>query len=166
VATESLLTAKSFFVGCEVIFSHLRLKESDRWSETVALLKVASFTEAFPEVNDGQFLWACEMWAQGALSGTFHNFPTWRELMAPVYRRENGLANRSWGFSPSLPKYLQPTAQQLLMLPREKKSMLPRSDSSQERWLTPVTMQEWTAADGRPMESKPDNTPLLGGSHE
>lgn len=166
MAPKSLLQAKSFFVGCEVIFSHLRLKESDRWSETVALLKLASFTEAFPEVNDGQFLWACEQWVQGAIGGKFHNFPTWRELMAPLYRRENGLANRSWGFNPSLPPFLQPTAQQLLMLPKARESLLPCEDPSQERWLTPATMREWTAADGSQMAFEPnDELPRLRGAN-
>ena len=167
MASEALLQPRAFLVGVEVIFSHLRLKESDRWSETVALLKLASFAEAFPEVNDGQFLWACEQWAQGAIGGTFHAFPTWRELMAPLYRRENGLANRSWGFNPALPQFLQPSDQQLQMLPQRRESLLPNEDPSQKRWLTPVSMRRWTAVDGSEMKFEPgDNSPRLSPSQD
>jgi len=156
---ESLLQPRNFLIGSEVIFSHLRLKEADRWSEAVALLKLASFQQAFPEVNDGQFLYACEAWCQAATAGTFHAFPTWRELMAPLYRCENGLANRSWGFKPGLPQYLQPSVEQLKMLPQRPESLLPAADPSHERYLAPVDWSQWTAADGKPMATQNKQLP-------
>jgi hypothetical protein len=163
----ALLNPEAFFMGCEILFSHLRLKESDRWSEGVALVKLASFTDAFPEVSDRQFLWCCEQWVQAATGNGFRTVPPWRELVAPLYRAEAGLANRSWGFKPDLPPFLQPTAGQLQLLPRQPQSLLSSSDPSHTLWHAPEEMRRWTAADGSQMQfvQSPD-TPLLGASHE
>lgn len=159
----SLLEPKAFFLGVELIFSHLRLKESDRWSEGIALIKLASFQRDFPEVDSAMFVFACEAWTQGATAGTFHAFPTWRELMAKLYRCEAGLANRSWGFRPDLPACLRPTAQQLQMLPSRTQSLLPAADDTQRQWRMPEAHRLWTTADGKPMALRPcDEAPLLG----
>lgn len=172
VAPESqkpvaLLQPEAFFMGCEILFSHLRLKESDRWSEGVALVKLASFTDAFPEVSDRQFLWACEQWVQAATGNGFRTVPPWRELLAPLYRQEAGLANRSWGFKPDLPAFLQPTPQQLQLLPMRPQSLLSSSDPAHACWSPPEEMKRWTAADGRQMRLVPGHeTPLLECSRE
>lgn len=145
----ALLQPEAFFLGCDLIFAQLRLKEADRWSEGVALLKLASFTTAFPEVNDRQFLWACEQWCQGVTNGSgFRCFPPWVELVAPLYRRENGLANRSWGFNPNLPHALLPTAQQIAMLPRQRRSLVPTDDPAHDRWLPPANTTAWSTPGG------------------
>ncbi len=163
----ALLQPEAFFMGCEILFSHLRLKESDRWSEGVALVKLASFTDAFPEVSDRQFLWACEQWVQAATGNGFRTVPPWRELVAPLYRQEAGLANRSWGFKPDLPAFLQPTPQQLQLLPMRPQSLLSSSDPAHAYWSPPEEMKRWTAADGSQMRLVPgQETPLLESSRE
>jgi hypothetical protein len=163
-APPSLLSPQAFFLGCENIFAHLRLKESDRWGEALALAKLASFTASFPEVNDRQFLWVCEEWVQQAyFSKGFRTFPTWAELASPLYRREHGLANRSWGFNPNLPPQLQPTAQQLLMLPGSRQSLLPPAEPGHEPYVPPATHSQWTAVNGSAMESLPPERLLPGG---
>jgi len=48
-------------------------------------------------------MWAAEQWIQGLGPDTFKRYPTWKELTAPLYRTENGIANRSWGFRKELP---------------------------------------------------------------
>jgi hypothetical protein len=159
-----MLQPSTFFVGVEMIFSHLRLKDSDRWSEAIALVKLASFREAFPEINDAQFLWACETWVQGATAG-FHAFPTWRELMASLYRCENGLANRSWGFKADLPPLLRPSPEQLMLLPTERVSLLPAADDTQRRFSPSAEYLQWATPGGMPMalppaeNHSPDTTP-------
>ena len=163
----ALLTPEAFFMGCEILFSHLRLKESDRWSQGVALVKLASFTDAFPEVSDRQFLWACEQWVQAATGDKFRTVPPWRELVAPLYRQEAGLANRSWGFKADLPAFLQPTPQQQQLLPRRPQSLLSSSDPAHTYWSVPDWMKRWTAADGSQMQLQPvHETPILRGSHD
>lgn len=116
------LTPQTFLAVAEMIFGHLRSKESDRWTPHVCRLKFSSFTSEFPEVSETQFMWAAEQWIQNCGAG-FVRFPTWRELMAPLYRTENGLANRSWGFNPALPQFLAPTPEQLAMLPARRASI-------------------------------------------
>ena len=156
----TLLQPSAFFLGCELVFNHLRLKEADRWSEAIALVKLASFTAAFPEINDAQFIWACETWAQNATAG-FHAFPTWRELMVSLYRCEGGLANRSWGFRSDLPHHLQPSPEQLQMLPTERTSLLRPVDDTQRRFSPAASYLAWATPGGRPMALPPadDHSP-------
>lgn len=123
------LTPETFLAVAEMVASHLRIKESDRWSPHVCRLKFHSFTTEFPEVNETQFMWAAEQWIQGLGPG-FTRYPTWKELMAPLYRTENGWANRSWGFRSDLPPYVAPTVGQLAMLPRASRSIAPSADAA------------------------------------
>lgn len=122
-----MVTRETFLVVAEMVAGHLRLKEADRWSAHICKLKFHSFTDAFPEVNDPQLMWAAEQWVQ-ALPAGFTRYPTWRELMAPLYRREGGLANRSWGPAEGLPSFVQFKPAQLALLPTEPRSMLPPPD--------------------------------------
>ena len=116
MAKHSKLTPETFFAAVEMIHSHLRTKESDRWSAAVCRLKWHSFTSEFPEVSEAQFMWAAEQWIQGLGEG-FTRFPTWKELMAVLFRTQNGLANRSWGFKEGLPPFLAPSPWQLELQP-------------------------------------------------
>jgi hypothetical protein len=119
----SRLTIEAFLAVAEMIAAQLRIKEADRWSPVICQLKYVSFSGEFPEVGDGQFLWAAEQWLQSTGGKEFLRYPTWRELMAPLYRCENGLANRSWGFRHELPAMVQPSPQQRALLPQELKSI-------------------------------------------
>lgn len=116
MAKHSKLTPETFFAAVEMIHSHLRTKESDRWSPAVCRLKWHSFTSEFPEVSEAQFMWASEQWIQ-SLGDGFTRFPTWKELMVPLFRTQNGLANRSWGFKKGLPPFLAPSPWQLELQP-------------------------------------------------
>lgn len=116
MAKHSKLTPETFFAAAEMIHGHLRTKEADRWSPAVCRLKWHSFTSEFPEVSEAQFLWAAEQWVQSLGQG-FTRFPTWKELMAVLYRTQNGVANRSWGFKPGLPPFLAPSPWQQELLP-------------------------------------------------
>jgi hypothetical protein len=122
------LSRETFFAVAEMVAGHLRLKEADRWSSHVCKLKFHSFTSEFPEVMDAQFMWAAEQWIQG-LDASFHRYPTWRELMAPLYRCEGTLANRSWGPREGLPGFVRFKPAQLALLPDRPRSMLPPPDS-------------------------------------
>lgn len=158
----AMLQPDVFFTGCEILFSHLRLKEADRWSSAVALIKLASFTDAFPEVSDRQFLWCCERWVQSATGERFRTVPPWVELVAPLYRQENGLANRSWGFRPDLPPFLRPTPEQLQLMPAQTQSRLSSSDPAHSDFEVPETWKRWTAKDGNQMQFEPSpDTPQL-----
>lgn len=125
MATSSQLTAETFLAACEMVFSHLRTKEADRWSSHVCRLKFYSFASAFPEVSEAQFFWAAEQWIQTTKPETFHRFPTWNELMRSLYRCEGGLANRSWGPRDGLPVFLRFTEDQLLQLPPARSVLEP-----------------------------------------
>ncbi len=48
--------------------------------------------------------------------------------MASLYRSENGLANRSWGFKEDLPRMCQPSAQQVQLLPAAPRSIASSPD--------------------------------------
>lgn len=122
-----MVTRETFLAVAEMVAGHLRLKEADRWSSHICKLKFHSFTSEFPEVSDLQLMWAAEQWVQ-ALPAGFTRYPTWRELMAPLYRREGGLANRSWGPAEGLPGFVQFKPAQLALLPTEARSMLPPPD--------------------------------------
>lgn len=125
---QGRLTIETFLAVAEMIAAQLRVKEADRWSPTICQLKYVSFLSEFPEVSDPQFLWAAEQWLQGTGGKDFLRYPTWRELMAPLYRTENGLANRTWGFRDSLPAMCQPTDDQLQQLPGAPRSIAPAPD--------------------------------------
>jgi hypothetical protein len=132
----SRLTIEAFLAVAEMIAAQLRIKEADRWSPHICQLKFVSFTSEFPEVTDGQFLWAAEQWLQSTGGKEFLRYPTWRELMAPLYRCENGLANRSWGFRPSLPAFCQPSGEQLALLPVTPQSVaLPPDPNNADAYI-------------------------------
>lgn len=111
-----------------MVAGHLRLKEADRWTPHICRLKFHSFQSEFPEVNEPQFMWSAEQWIQSLDPSSFKRYPTWRELMAPLYRTEGGLANRSWGFKEDIPSFCQPTASQLAQLPQQRQSILEPPD--------------------------------------
>ena len=111
-----LLDPAAFTRGCRMIERHIRTRADAAWSTEDFKLKFVSFSSDFPEVSTPQFLWACERWIQGA-TGEFLRFPTWQQLMVPLYRCSAGIPSRAWGFKESLPRSLQPTQQQLAMLP-------------------------------------------------
>jgi hypothetical protein len=121
------LTPELFLQGAEMIQQHLRIKEADRWAAAVCRLKFYSFRSEFPEVDGPQFLWCCEKWIQ-ALGPGFTTFPVWGELMAPLYRCENGRANRSYGFKQDVPGFLRPTPEQLAQLPAVATTLFPNPD--------------------------------------
>ncbi len=109
---------KWFFVCAEMIWNHLRSKDSDRWTSAVGVIFLHSFLEQFPEVSTQQLVWATNQWIQSTAGKEFIRFPAWRELMAPLYRcDEKGLAVRAWGVRPELPPGLQPTPAQLALMP-------------------------------------------------
>lgn len=128
MAARTSLTIETFLAVSEMVAGHLRLKDADRWSPHVCKLKFHSFASAYPEVNEMQFMWAAEQWIQSTNPATFHRFPVWSELMAPLYRTEGGMANRSWGFRSDLPDFLKPSADQLAKLPVQRTSILSAPD--------------------------------------
>jgi hypothetical protein len=123
MAKPNRLTPETFLAVAEMIAAQLRIKEADRWSPHICRLKFHSFTTEFQEINETQFMWAAEQWIQGLDPDKFKRYPTWKELMAPLYRTENGLANRSWGFRESLPAFARPNAEQQALLPGSPESL-------------------------------------------
>lgn len=131
--------------GAEMIAAQLRVKEADRWSAHICRLKFHSFTSEFPEVTEAQFLWAAEQWIQRTNATTFIRYPSWKELMAPLYRTENGLANRSWGFKEVLPEFLKPTPAQVAMLPQQPLSLAAPPDAANAEAYVPFHVEELRA---------------------
>lgn len=122
-----MLDAASFTKGCRLIDKAIRTRADASWDPEDFTLKFASFSSEFPEVNSRQFLWCCECWIQAQGDG-FLRFPSWKQLMAFLYRTENGLANRSWGPKPDLPPLAQFSADQRRLLPAAARSVLPPPD--------------------------------------
>lgn len=131
------LTPETFLAVADMIAAQLRIKEADRWSPHICQLKYVSFTTEFPEVSDRQLLWAAEQWLQSTGGRDFLRYPTWRELMSPLYRSENGMANRSWGFRPELPPMCQPSPDQLQLLPSSPQSMAAAPDPQNSQAYMP-----------------------------
>lgn len=127
---EQSLNIETFAAVAEMVAAQLRIKEADRWSPQIIQLKYVSFSSSYPEVTGQQFMWAAEQWIQSTGKRDFVRYPTWDELMAPLYCSENGLANRSWGFRPNLPSYLAPKPWQLELLPRSPRSLAAPPDAS------------------------------------
>ena len=127
------LKKETFLAVAEMLASHLRLKEADRWSIAICKLKYVSFQSSYPEVNDQQFLWAAEQFVQSTSNDKFLRYPTWNELMSFLYRTENGVPNRSWGFKETLPKLIQPTKEQLALMPKEPESLCRDSTDPQNQ---------------------------------
>jgi len=117
MAKQSKLSIQTFLAASEMIAAHLRIKEADRWSAQISQLKYVSFTQAYPEVSQEQFLWAAEQFVQTTTNKDFLRYPTWDELMTFLYRLENGKPNRSWGFKENLPQMCQPVPNQLALMP-------------------------------------------------
>ena len=117
----------TFLSVAEMIAIQLRLKEADRWTVNICQIKFVSFLQEFPEVTGPQLIWAAEKWIQSTGEREFLRYPTWQELMAPLYRCENGLANRDWGFKEELPPLVAPAEWQGNMLPpkTQQAKMLP-----------------------------------------
>lgn len=149
------LTPETFLAVAEMVAGHLRIKEADRWSPHICRLKFHSFTSEFPEVGEAQFMWAAEQWIQACGPG-FTRYPTWKELLAPLYRTENGLANRSWGFRPDLPAFLWPTAEQLALLPAAPASIAPVPDPE-----NPAAYVPFTATDHPMLPPASEDSPML-----
>lgn len=139
---QSGLTIETFLAVAEMIAAQLRIKEADRWTPHICQLKFVSFTTEFPEVNDRQFLWSAEQWLQNTGGQDFLRYPTWKELMVPLYRSENGLANRSWGFRETLPPMCQPAAAQLKQLPATPRSIAASPDPHNAAAYVPFTTTE------------------------
>jgi hypothetical protein len=125
---QTSLTPETFLAVAEMIAAHLRIKEADRWSPHICRLKFHSFSSEFPEINEPQFMWAAEQWVQGTETGSFLRYPTWGELMAPLYRSEGGRANRSWGPREGLPGFVKFRPDQLNMLPASPRSLVAPPD--------------------------------------
>jgi hypothetical protein len=139
---QSCLSIETFLAVAEMVAAQLRIKESDRWSPHICQLKYVSFTSEFPEVTDRQFLWAAEQWLQGTGGQDFLRYPTWKELMVPLYRSENGLANRSWGFRSDLPAMCRPTGEQLRLLPSAPQSVAAPPDPQNGDAYVPFMTEE------------------------
>lgn len=139
---QSCLSIETFLAVAEMVAAQLRIKESDRWSPHICQLKYVSFTSEFPEVTDRQFLWAAEQWLQGTGGQDFLRYPTWKELMVPLYRAENGLANRSWGFRADLPAMCRPTGEQLRLLPSAPQSVAAPPDPQNGDAYVPFFTEE------------------------
>jgi hypothetical protein len=142
MAKSNSLTAETFLAVAEMIAAQLRIKEADRWTPHICRLKFHSFTSEFPEINETQFMWAAEQWVQGLEPSTFKRYPSWKELMAPLYRTENGMANRSWGFREELPSFCRPTASQLAMLPAARRSLAAVPDAHNAQAYVPFESNE------------------------
>lgn len=122
------LAPETFLAGVEMIQQQLRVKREDRWSTHICKLKFVSFQSEFPEVNDAQFFWACEQWIQNHNTKNFPTFPTWKQLMTPLYSTENNEANRSWGFKRDLPQLVAPSDAQKSVLPATPRSIAGTAD--------------------------------------
>jgi hypothetical protein len=142
MAKPNRLTPETFLAVAEMIAAQLRIKEADRWSPHICRLKFHSFSSEFPEVSEPQFMWAAEQWIQGLDPSAFKRYPTWKEMMAPLYRCENGMANRSWGFRENLPAFLQPTAEQLAQLPSTRRSLAAAPDPANAEAYVPFQSSE------------------------
>jgi hypothetical protein len=145
VEASGRLTIETFLAAAEMIAAQLRIKDADRWTPTICQLKYVSFLVEFPEVSDQQLVWAAEQWLQTTGGKDFLRYPTWKELMVPLYRSENGLANRSWGFRDSLPAMCQPTAEQLQLLPKRPMSIASSPDPHNAAAYLPFTADEHPA---------------------
>lgn len=142
MARANSLTPETFLAVAEMIAAQLRIKEADRWSPHICRLKFHSFTSEFPEITETQFMWAAEQWIQGLEPNTFKRYPTWKELMAPLYRTENGMANRSWGFREELPSFCRPSESQLAMLPAARRSLTAAPDPHNSAAYVPFASNE------------------------
>lgn len=139
---QGRLTIETFLAVSEMVAAQLRIKEADRWSPHICQLKFVSFCSEFPEVTDAQFLWAAEQWLQSTGGQNFLRYPTWKELMVPLYRAENGLANRSWGFRPDLPPMCRPTDEQQRLLPADPQSITAPPDPTNGGAYVPFMTEE------------------------
>jgi len=142
---QGSLTIETFLAVAEMIAAQLRIKEADRWTPHVCQLKYVSFRTEFPEVSDPQFLWAAEQWLQDTGGKDYLRYPTWKELMSALYRCENGLANRSWGFRDSLPPMCQPSPAQLQLLPSSPRSVVTAPDPQNAAAYVPFECSELPA---------------------
>lgn len=153
------LTPETFLAVTEMVAGHLRLKEADRWSPHICRLKFHSFTSDFPEITEAQFMWAAEKWIQATDPQTFHRFPIWTELMAPLYRSEAGRANRSWGPRDDLPPFVCFRPEQLAMLPTARQSVVAPPDERNIDAYRTVGRAGEAEAQGLPL--LPADPPLL-----
>lgn len=159
MAQANSLTPETFLAVTEMIAAHLRIKEADRWSPHICRLKFHSFTSEFPEINEPQFMWAAEQWIQATEAAAFLRYPTWGELMSPLYRTEAGRANRSWGPREELPAFVRFKPEQLALLPHQPKSLAPPPDQNNIDAYRTVGRAGEAEAKGLPLA--PVEEPLL-----
>lgn len=160
---QASLTFETFGAVIEMIYSHLRLKEADRWGAHICKLKFYSFTSEFPEVNETQFMWAAEQWVQSTDPGAFLRLPTWGELMAALYRTEAGRANRSWGPRAELPGFVRFKPEQLALLPSTPRSLVAAPDQQNLDAYRTVGRAGEAEAQGLPLQPVAE-PPLLTGT--
>ena len=162
MARQSSLTPETFLAVAEMIAGHLRIKESDRWSAHICRLKFHSFTSEFPEINEPQFMWVAEQWIQCTDAGTFLRYPTWGELMGPLYRTEAGRANRSWGPRAELPGFVRFRPEQLALLPSAPRSIAPPPDQQNIDAYRTVGRAGEAEAQGLPLQPVAEPALLMG----
>ena len=101
MAKQSKLTIQTFLAASEMIAAHLRIKEADRWSAQISQLKFVSFSQAYPEVSQEQFLWASEQFVQTTTNKDFLRYPTWDELMTCLLNTSPSPRDRTSSRMPS-----------------------------------------------------------------
>lgn len=119
------LTLEVFTELIPVLEAHIRTRESEQISPRMLALKFQMLQAEYPELSTPQFAWAVEQWVQHTRPDAFLRMPTWAELLAPLYRCENGRPNRSWGFRDNLPPFCQPQPWQLELMPAATTSVAP-----------------------------------------
>lgn len=153
------LNIETFLAVAEMVAAQLRIKEADRWSPQICQLKYVSFVSEYPMITGQQLMWSAEQWIQSTTKD-FLRYPTWDEMMAPLFRCEGGRVNRSWGFREDLPAYLRPQRWQLDLLP-PLQSVLPPPDASNRRAYALAGAAAAAAAQGLLLEAAPEPPRLM-----
>ena len=84
----TFLKPEAFVEGLRSIHSAIRTPKSQVPSEISLKAKYQLFITNYPIVGDAQFFYACELFANEVQSREFAKFPSFEELVAPLFERD------------------------------------------------------------------------------
>lgn len=100
----------------EAIEAFLRLPLAAQLTKEQRKMKLMLLQSSFPETSTAHLCWCVARWMEKVGSDGFARFPSWEEVLAPLYIELNGHPSRQAGYKPTLPSFLRPATWQLQAL--------------------------------------------------
>lgn len=110
---SSRVTPEVVLAQLEAIEAFLRVPSAAQLTADQRKMKLVLLQSEFPETSTAHLCWCVAQWMERCGSEEFRRFPSWEEVLAPLYIELNGRPSRAAGYKKTLCPFLQPAAWQL-----------------------------------------------------